>query len=133
MDRRDSKWLDFTSIGLSGLCLVHCLALPFLIAFLPVAGVFANNEWVHPILVLIAAPMSLWAIIASNAWRKWRVSALIATGLALLGLAAFVEALEPYEVAMSVIGATCIAAAHLINYLSNRVAHVHNKDCEHTH
>jgi len=131
MQRHKSKWLDFTSIGLSGLCLVHCLALPFLVAFLPVAGAFANNEWVHPVLVLIAAPMSLWAIIASNAWRKWRISALVATGLALLGLAAFVDALEPYEVAMSVIGASCIAAAHLINYLSNRVVHIHDNDCGH--
>lgn len=132
MHRQKSKWLDFTSIGLSGLCVVHCLALPFLAALLPMLGIFADNEWVHPVLVLLAAPMSLWAIIASHAWRKWKVSALIAVGLALLGLAAFVDAFDEYEVAMSVIGASCIAAAHIINYLSNRVEHVHDDDCGHT-
>ncbi len=132
--RIKSKWLDFASMGLSGLCVVHCLALPFVVALLPVAGVFAGNSWVHPILVMLAAPLSLWAIIASNAWRKWRVSALIVVGLAMLGLAAFVEALEPIEVAMSVIGASCIAAAHLLNYLTNRPLHIHTHtaDCGHT-
>ncbi len=126
-----SKWLDVASMGLSGLCVIHCLALPFLVALLPVIGVFSENNWVHPVLVMIAAPLSLWAIIASNAWRKWRVSALIAVGLAMLGLAAFVDAFEPIEVAMSVIGASCIAAAHLLNYLTNRSLHIHTAECGH--
>lgn len=126
-----SKWLDFASMGLSGLCVIHCLALPFIVAFLPVISVFTDNDWVHPILVMLAAPLSLWAIIASNAWRKWRVSALIAAGLAMLGLAAFVDAFQPIEVAMSVIGASCIAAAHLLNYITNRALHIHTANCEH--
>ena len=127
-----SKWLDIASMGLSGLCVIHCLALPFLVAFLPVIGVFTDNDWVHPILVMIAAPLSLWAIISSNAWRKWRVSALVVVGLAMLGLAAFVDAFQPIEVAMSVIGASCIAAAHLLNYLTNRALHIHTAECGHT-
>ena len=124
-----SRWLDFASVGLSGLCVVHCLALPLLAAALPLAGALADAPWVHPLLVLIAAPLSLWAVHTSRAWRKAPVVALVALGLVLLALAAFVPALAALDVALSVIGALSIAAAHLINYLSGRGAHRHGADC----
>ena len=130
MIRLKSKWLDIASMSLSGLCVVHCLALPFVIMALPMLGVFSNG-WVHPVLVLIAAPLSVWAIAASQAWRNWKISGLIALGLTLLALAAFIPALDSLEVALSVTGALCIAAAHTLNYLGRRTLHVHSESCGH--
>ncbi|MGN6422273.1 MAG: MerC domain-containing protein [Asticcacaulis sp.] len=123
-----SRWLDFASVGLSGLCVVHCLALPLLAAALPLAGTLADAPWVHPLLVLIAAPLSLWAIQSSRAWRKVPVVGLILAGLALLALAAFVPALADLDTTLTVIGALAIASAHVVNYLSG-ARHTHSEDC----
>ena len=123
------KWLDIASMGLSGLCVIHCLALPFLVAALPMLGVFTHNDIVHQVLILIAVPLSLWTIISSGAWRQWQVSVAVGVGLTLLAIAAFVSALEAYEVYISVAGATCVAGAHLINYLNHRRGHFHTADC----
>jgi predicted neutral ceramidase superfamily lipid hydrolase len=131
MAQKKMKWLDIASMSLSGLCVIHCLALPFVIVALPFLGIFANNDWVHPILVIIAAPLSLWAIISSSAWRKWKISLLVAAGITLLALAAFVPGLSANEVTLSVIGALCIAAAHALNYLHHKARHEHNASCGH--
>lgn len=43
-------WLDLTGTAVSWVCLIHCLALPFLIALLPLAGLSflldERIEWV---------------------------------------------------------------------------------------
>lgn len=123
-------WLDLASLGLSALCVVHCLALPFLVVLLPALTPFTGS-WVHAALVLTAAPISLWAIRASHVWRKWQISAPIVTGLILLAMAAFIPALAGIEVALSVIGAVLIATGHAYNYLRNRPVHLHDHTCGH--
>jgi hypothetical protein len=62
-----SKWLDLASMGLSALCVAHCLLLPFMIAALPMFGALAQNDWMHRALVLIALPTSILAVRQSNA------------------------------------------------------------------
>jgi hypothetical protein len=123
-----TKWLDVASVGLSGLCVVHCLALPLLAAALPLAGALADAPWVHPLLVLIAAPLSLWAIQSSRAWGKPAVVGLIFAGLILLALAAFVPGLARFDTTLTVIGALAIASAHVVNYLTG-AGHAHGPDC----
>jgi hypothetical protein len=125
------KWLDIASLGLSALCVVHCLALPFLVVLLPALTPFTGS-WVHATLVLTAAPISLWAIRASHVWRKWQISVPIVIGLVLLALAAFVPSLADIEVTLSVIGALLIATGHTYNYMRHRrPVHVHDRDCGH--
>jgi hypothetical protein len=124
------KWLDLASLGLSALCVVHCLALPFLVVLLPALTPFTGS-WVHAALVLTAAPISLWAIRASHVWRKWQISVPIIAGLILLATAAFIPALSNVEVAMSVIGALLIGTGHIYNYLRHRPVHVHDRACGH--
>ncbi len=129
MAPRKLKWLDIASMSLSGLCVVHCLALPVLAVLLPFLSVFTNNEWVHPLLVVIAAPLSLLAVASSNAWRKWQVSLPIAGGLILLAIAAFAPVGELADTMLSVTGALMIAAAHLMNYLGHRLTHLNSATC----
>jgi len=125
-----SKWLDITSMGLSGLCVVHCLALPFLVAALPFLSVFTRNDWVHQVLVLIAAPLTGLAFWRAKAWTRPEIAVLMIVGLLLLALAAFVPELEAYEVVISVFGALSLAVAHLMNYLGGRhLFHRHTADC----
>lgn len=104
---------DMAAIGLSGLCMAHCLALPIAAAFLPLAGVWAEAEWVHWAFALVAAPLSLWALTRRPAWPS--------LGLGLVGLAfLFAGAAEfpshEAETAMTAAGGLMLALAHVANW-----------------
>lgn len=113
---------DMLAIGISGLCLAHCLLLPVAIAALPVLGVFSEDEWVHQVLIGIAAPVSLWAIARSGNWRRAGILLPMLCGLCLLGAGAFFEPLHDYETPLSIAGALLLAWAHFRNA---RKAHAH--------
>ena len=111
--KTNTATLDVSAISLSCLCLIHCLALPFLVVLLPIAGVFAE-EWVHQLLVLLALPVTMLAIVSS--WSNERNGLFIfgaVCGLALLLAAAFVEALHDLEILLTTIGAVTLALAHV--------------------
>lgn len=108
--------LDFSAIGLSGLCLVHCLFLPAAFAALPLAGQATENHLVHQVLVLIAIPVSIWALSRGERWKHLPVLVPAVLGLGLLGAAAFIEPLEAHETALSVSGALLVGLAHLLNW-----------------
>lgn len=116
MAPRKSKWLDFASMGISGLCVIHCVLLPVLVAALPFLGMISQNEAVHKILVIIAIPLSVLALWRSGGWRRTGITAPMATGLLMLALAAFLIELDPYEAYLSVIGALLVAGSHAVNY-----------------
>ncbi len=105
--------LDGAAVGLSFMCLIHCLALPVVSAFLPLAGVLAEAEWIHKLLVLIALPVTVLAI-ARHQKSSVRFSFIIPAiiGLSLLIAAAFVEALHDLETQLTTIGAILLAFAH---------------------
>nr|WP_321358897.1 MerC domain-containing protein [uncultured Hyphomonas sp.] len=106
--------IDVSAITLSGLCVVHCLALPLLAAFLPLAGAWSEAEWVHKVFVVFALPLSGFAIVRGLSSPDWKVFAALAlVGLILLIAAAFVEALHEYEAPITVTGALMLASAHI--------------------
>lgn len=106
---------DGFAIGLSSLCLVHCLALPLAASLLPVAGAWAEAEWVHMALLLVAAPVSLWTL-AVSAGRSWPVLGVAAAGLALLAAGALEFPSHAWETPVTVAGGLVLAAAHVLNW-----------------
>lgn len=119
------RLLDGSAIGLSGLCLAHCLLLPLAAAMLPVLGAWADTEWVHGLFVLIAAPLSGLALLT-----RWKgdpglapVLGLAASGLVLLVLGAFVAEGKAAETGLTVAGSLCLASAHYWNW-RRRTAHL---------
>ncbi|MBX9460780.1 MAG: MerC domain-containing protein [Brevundimonas sp.] len=107
---------DAIAIGLSGLCLAHCLVLPLAPGFLPLLGAWAGAEWVHWAFVATAAPVSLWTL----GRRQGKVSA-ATVGLAVVGVALLVAGAAGYpdhdlETSLTVIGGLSLAVAHLINW-----------------
>jgi hypothetical protein len=123
--------LDRFSIGLSALCLLHCLAIPLLVSITPVIATFAfADESFHLALIALVVPTSALALgLGCRKHRGLRVLALGLAGLLLLSTAAFSEALglgEVGETALTVLGALVVASAHLINYRACRAI-----DCEH--
>ena len=53
--------LDGTAVALSGLCLLHCLALPFIVGMLPFAGQLGNDHF-HLQMLLVVVPVSVIAL-----------------------------------------------------------------------
>lgn len=76
-----SRTLDALAMGLSGLCVAHCLLMPLVLAALPFLGVFSENPLLHQVLVGVAAPVSLFALIRSGGWRRAGLSAMALVSL----------------------------------------------------
>ncbi|MBP2160476.1 MULTISPECIES: MerC domain-containing protein [Asticcacaulis] len=106
---------DLIGVALSAACLLHCLALPAIIVLLPSLGIFFDAHWVHQVLIGIAAPVSMWAIIRSGFWRQYQVGVPMVAGLLLLTVAAFFKPAEAFEAPISMIGATLLAFGHYRN------------------
>lgn len=105
---------DLAAIGLSGLCMAHCLALPLAAALLPVAGVWAEAEWVHWAFALTAAPISLWTLTRRPAVQPLAFGA---TGLGLLFAGAVDFPAHEAETLITVTGSLMLTAAHGMNWL----------------
>ena len=120
MSSSRSTVLDASAIGLSGLCLVHCLALPLLAAVLPMAGLIAEQEWVHRVFVLTALPISFFALLRNAGRAGFGVRVIIACiGFALLLAGAFYEPLHDHETLLTVFGGLCLGGAHVLNWVSH--------------
>jgi len=117
--------LDRFSIGLSALCLLHCLAIPLVITISPVMATFAfADESFHIALIALVIPTSAIALsLGCKKHKGWRILALGLGGLATLTIAAFAEGLgfgETGETLLTVLGALIVATAHLSNYRACR-------------
>ena len=113
---------DGSAIGLSVLCLAHCLALPVAASVGPLLGVGVVGEHVsqatHLVLALAALPISVLGLWLGFRARgiDWRTAALAVTGLGLM----FVGASHMVDAAITPVftvpGVLAVAAAHLINW-----------------
>lgn len=106
--------LDLGAVALSGLCLLHCLALPLLAAALPLFGSWAEAEWVHLLFVAIALPLTVHALRLAHRSRPLPAAAWAsaAFGLALLLAGALGWPSHDAETAMTVAGGLVLAATH---------------------
>lgn len=115
--KRSSALLDAGAIALSGLCLLHCLALPLLAAMLPLMGVWAEAEWVHALFVAIAAPVTGFALWRAHRQHPLPVLAITGAlaGLLLLLAGAVGWPSHEAETPMTVVGSLLLASTHVWN------------------
>ncbi len=128
MDNRSSSQsgiLDHMAITLSGLCLVHCLLLPFIIVGLPLLAQF-NETHFHAQMLIAVVPVSLFAF--AIAFRRHRNKAIIAWGVAGIaimfigGTVAHANYGNLAETLLTIAGSIVLATSH---YFNNRLtAHV---------
>ena len=120
---KSTDWLDGAAIGLSGLCLLHCLALPFFAGVLPMLMPFTESH-LHAQILYFAVPLSIVAVgIGYARHRSPRVVIAAAAGLALLTVGATVAHGSLGVVAdrlFTISGSLVLAAAHLWNGLLSR-------------
>lgn len=114
--RRGGLSLDGAALGLSGLCLIHCLALPLAAAALPLLGAWSDAEWVHGVILFAAAPLAAGALLRPGHGLRpaGRLMALAAGGIVLLALGAFGPA--QCEVVATLAGSALLATAHILNW-----------------
>ena len=111
---------DRVAIGLSFMCIVHCLLLPVLLVLAPSAFLaFVSDESVHKVLLLAIVPVGIYAIIAGfKTHKKISVIVLISIGLLLListGLLEHEVLGESGEVLLTLSGSLLIAMGHIQN------------------
>jgi len=120
---KSSDWLDSAAVGLSGLCLLHCLALPFFAGALPLLMPFTESH-LHAQMLYFAVPLSVVAIgIGYVRHRDPRVVLAAFAGLGLLVVGATVAHGSLGVIAdrlFTVSGSVVLAAAHLWNGLLSR-------------
>ena len=84
---------DKLSICLSLCCILHCIALPALILMIPsISSFWINDENVHIVLVILAVPISLFAMGKSlRVHHNYKCILLAGVGLLLLVAAIFMH------------------------------------------
>lgn len=117
-----SAKFDKAAIGISALCVAHCLLLPVGFALLPSMALLAilGDELFHLLLVALVLPTSIVALtLGCQRHKNWQVFGLAAAGLLILCFTAVFghdylgEALEKIS---TVMGASLVAASHVQNF-----------------
>ena len=115
---KSTRWLDGTAIALSSLCLVHCLALPLIVAGLPFLSGFSGGH-LHAQMLVVVLPLSIVALgIGYRRHHNLRVIAAGTAGMLLLAIGGTI-AHDHFGLladrVLTVTGAITLATAHLYN------------------
>ena len=108
-------WLDKAAIGLSGLCLVHCIGTAIVIALLASAGGILLHPIIHEI--GLACAIALGALGLGRGFAAHRY--LLPASIGGVGLTTMAGALMvPHggsEIVFTIIGVSLVALAHHLN------------------
>ena len=118
------RW-DKLGIFASGLCLVHCLALPLLLPLLPALALIPHSG-MHALLLIPVIALSALAVVPGyRHHRSRRVVGLAAAGVLLCSTAVLAEALfglEGWDMPLTVAGGMLLVSGHLSNLRLSRLA-----------
>lgn len=125
-----SKHFDQIAIALSAVCIVHCLAVPVLVAVLPIAAVsLGEGSHFHGLMLWLVVPTSLVGFsLGYRVHGRAGIVFLGAVGVGVLAAAAIwghTAWSEPVEVAVSVAGSLLLGGAHWRNFREVRRVHHH--------
>lgn len=115
MKQRITHWIDRSAIGLSGLCLLHCLLGTLVLAVLSAGGSGLFGHGVHQVGLALAMPLALVGL-ARGVVRHgdWTVVAIGGFGIFCM-VTALIIAHGAGEVGFTVVGVVLVAVAHLMN------------------
>lgn len=115
MPQRASFLIDRLAIGLSGLCLLHCMAGFVLLSLFALGGDLLDHR-VHVVGLALAMPLAAVAL-----WRGWRqhgrasIAAFGVAGLAIMAASLVVDHGQMTEMLVSMAGVSVLAVAHWRN------------------
>ena len=110
---------DKTGAAASWLCAIHCLAMPFIISFLPLLGIsFLAHEGIEYVIIGISIVVALLSLLPAyfKQHRKIRTLFLFVSGICFIIFAdrLFEEGFSG-KIIFVLIGASLITSAHFIN------------------
>lgn len=118
LSRGSVDWLERVGLAGSIACMVHCLALPLLIAALPaLASALAIPESFHIWVLVVAVPPAVVALV--QGWRRHGIMLVLIVGAAGVGLlaAGAVPLGETWaEIPATVTGSLLLVSAHIANW-----------------
>ncbi len=124
-DKANAIAVDKAAIGVSALCVVHCLSIPFILAFGPALNLWLwGSEAFHLALLFVVIPLSLvafWLGYRFHHNRKMLLPGLV--GLLIVTAAAILEMLwiGPATAAvMTSTGGVFLILAHWMNLKAQR-------------
>jgi len=125
-----SKYFDRVAITLSTICIVHCLAMPFVIALLPVtAFALGGDGHFHSLMLWFVVPTSVLGFgLGVRVHRRVDIVVMGAVAIALLAVTALWGHSEwdpSVEVLTNVAASVLLAAAHWRNFREVRRLHNH--------
>ena len=110
--------LDRMAIGLSGLCLVHCLATTILLALVASAGGFIGAPWIHEVGLSLAMVMGAVALGKGIFDHGYTLPAAVGG----LGLGVMAGALtlphDGSEAVYTMLGVAILALGHRLNHIA---------------
>ena len=122
---KPTNWLDGAAVALSALCLIHCLALPIIVAGLPFLAQFAEGH-LHLQMLVVVLPLSVVAL--GLGYRRHRSVRIVAAGTVVM-LALVIGATVAHnqlglaaDRAFTIVGALVLASAHYFNSVRSRRA-----------
>ena len=125
-----SKYVDRVAIALSTIGIVHCLAMPFVIALLPVTALVVGGDGhFHSLMLWLVVPTSILGFgLGLRVHRRVEIVVFGALAIATLAAAALWghSAWDPsVEVVVNVAASVALAAAHWRNFREVRRLHHH--------
>jgi hypothetical protein len=123
--RGGRSWADVFGLGFSGLCIAHCLALPVLVAGLPLwPALAAWHGGAHVLFLALIAPTTLLAMwVGFRRHGSFGPMSMLAGGLLIVITAQIVGhsvAGASSETALTVAGSSLLVAGHWRNWASSR-------------
>lgn len=126
-----SRYFDRIAISLSAICIVHCLAVPLVVAVLPLAAIGLGDEsHFHAVMLWLVVPISVIGLVMG--YREHNRAAIVVAGIvgmAIVSVAAILGHGQwpiSIEVLVSLVGSVLLAGAHWANFVVVRKVHVHH-------
>ncbi|GIV57182.1 MAG: MerC domain-containing protein [Bacteroidetes bacterium] len=121
---------DRLGIGISGLCMIHCLLLPVVLALAPLWPMAEDlHAWLHPVFALLLVPTTLLAM--AHGYRRHhdrRIVLWLSVGLVIVLVAGVLGHRMPgafTETALTVTGSVVLIAGHWRNWRAGAHCRTH--------
>lgn len=107
--------LDRWAIGLSGLCLVHCVASAIIVALVATAG----GALLDPVFHEVGLALAIVIAVIAMGWGYYEHRRMLPVAVASLGIGVMAGALSlghvPMEIPLTMLGVSLLALGHWLN------------------
>lgn len=116
--------LDRAAMGVSLVCMAHCLAIPLTLSLAPsLLPTVWDDRMVHVLALALALPLAVLGIGARLRRSRDRLTlGLAGAGLTLMAAGIGLHDAPPLDVVFTLAGAGSVGAAHMRNYTQRRQA-----------